>query len=164
MSKQSEVVARLLKEGATIIKDCKVVNCSITPMEEYVRINMGIDKEVKALVTEDGTTKETNVSAIFPSTFSVNGAMRENEDVSAIISHLRDNPTAYPILLIGAKVDVIQQRIKAGEDFVNPFSTAAEVAVKKYDEDKIISHAVNIRLSEKAKKRVEKIEDKLLGI
>ena len=164
MSKQSEVVARLCKEGATIVKDCKIVSCSITPMEEYVRINMGIDKEVKALVTEDGTTKEVNVSVVFPSTYSVNGALRENEDMSAIISHLNNNPSAYPILLIGAKVDIVQQRIEAKTDFVNPFSTAAEVAVKKYDEDKIISHVVNIRLSDKAKKRVEKIEDKLLGI
>lgn len=165
MAKQAEIVAKLVKDGATKFEKVKVTSASITPMEDYVRVNLGIDKKIKALVTEDGATKETEVDAVFPSTFSINGALRENEEVSAIISHLRENPTAYPILLNGATIDIVQEKVPANTDYVNPFATnTADKVAKKYDEDKIISHVYNIRLTDKAKARVEKIEDKLLGI
>lgn len=165
MARNAEIVARLVKDGATKFEKCKVTSCSITQMEDYTRVNIGIDKKVKALVTEGGVTSEKEVDAVFPTVFSINGALRENEDVSAILSHLRDNPTAYPILLVGATLDVVQEKVPANTEWRNPFANNADDAsVKKFDEDKIISHVVNIRLTDKAKTRVEKIEDKLLGI
>ena len=88
--------------------------------------------------------------------------LKNTDDTLAITGHIADNPTALQVILIGAKTELLQQEVKAHETYVNAFT--GEETEHDSDHDSLFNHLVSVEFTDKGKRAIEKIEDKLLGL
>ena len=147
--KNEEIIAQLIKEGAKEVKNVIVKNVTVTPMNEYVRLGLTLDKEVDGYkVEDDGTYTPSKVKVIF-----VSAAFAAN--------HLLKHPDALAMILSRAQINILQQPVKAGEEYKNPFNDNADVTT--FDHDVIINHITEIKLSDFGMKRLDKLADMMLG-
>lgn len=160
---RKEIVTSLLKaNGTTLIKDLVVKNVTPTQMENYLRLGLTLDTEVPGYIQqEDDTFKEGSTRVIFVSAFSVASILKENDDASFAATHLLNHPESMSVVLSRAKIDVIQQRVATNEPYTNPWSDSAEEVT--FDHDVIINHITNIKLSEFAIRRLDKLADHMMG-
>ena len=157
-----EVIAQLIKEGAKEVKGVTIKNVTVTPMDEYVRLGLTLDKEVDGYKAEDdGTYTPSKVKVIFVSAFTVAALLKENDDAAFAANHLIKHPDALGMILSRATINVVQQPVKAGEEYKNPFSDNADVTT--WDHDTIINHIADIKLSDFGMKRLDRLADMMLG-
>lgn len=163
MSEIKEVVAELIKNGATQVKGVTVKNVTVKAMESYIRLGITLDKEVKGYrQNESGEYEESTTRVIFVSAFSIAALLKENDDAAFAANHLVTHPDAMAMILSRAKLDIIQQAVAAGEDYRNPFASENSDSTV-FDHDTIINHVVGIELSDFSKKRLDKLADMMLG-
>ena len=69
------------------------------------------------------------------------------------------------VLLPGSKIDIIRQLVKAGEEYVNPFTTksAEDVVPSVFDHDTYITHIVSIELGKNGSKFADMLAMKVMG-
>lgn len=157
------VMEQLLKKGSKLVKNV-IKNVTVTPLENYVRLGLTLDKPVVCFkASEDGTYKEDEVKVIFVSLFSITAQLKENGDTSCIVNHLLKNPMGCEVLLSNATIDVIQEKVE-GEEYVNPWSENENAVKTVMTHDTYINHVVNLRLSPKAVAIVDKIALSLVGL
>lgn len=163
MAEIKEVVAELIKNGAKEVKDVTIKNVTVTPMDEYVRLGLTINKEVDGYrVKEDGVTyEEAKTKVIFVSAFTIAALFKENDDAAFAANHLLKHPDALGMIMSRANVNIVQQKVEAGQEYVNPFSENDKPTV--FDHDVIINHITNIKLSDFGLKRLERLADMMLG-
>ena len=160
---KEEIIKKLLTEGGKSIKDIKIKSVSVKECDKYIRLGLTIDKSVQSYNSKDDGTYELGESnLIFVSMFSILPVMADNELMGCIIPVIRENPNSMPILLANAKIDIIQQIVPAGTVYNNPWSNKEREEV--FDHDVVINHVVNIKFSEFALKKADKLADSLLGI
>lgn len=161
---KKEIIAELLKNGATSVKNIKVKNVIVTPCENYVRLGITINTPVKGMVTKDNgvTYEEGEVNVIFVSLYSITSLLKDDDNAAFAANHLVEHPSAMNVIMSRATIDVIQEVVEAGEEYKNPWSTNAEATV--FDHKTIINHVVDIKLSDFAIRSLDKIADTLLGI
>lgn len=158
-----EIVNQLLKNGATQIKDVTIKNVTVTPMDEYVRLGLTIDKEVDGFkAEEDGTYNPSKVKTIFVSAFTIAALLKDDDDAAFAANHLLKHPDAMGMILSRAKITVVQEHVSEGTDYKNPFAgdTAQSVV---FDHDTIINHITDLELSDFGIKRLERLADMMLG-
>lgn len=164
MATLKEAVSTLLKNGAKRVNNLVVTNVTVRTLESYTRIALTLDKPVKGYVADDDgnySLSETNV--IFVSLYSLNMAIRENEEMAFAVNEISEHPESLQILLSHAKIDVVQEDVVAGQVRTNPFNGKEDDATP--DHDCIYNHVVAITsLSDKGMRGLEKIEDKILGL
>ena len=164
MATLKEAVSTLLKNGATSVNNLVVTNVTVRRLESYTRVALTLDKPVKGYVSDDDdnySLSETNV--IFVSLYSLNTAIKENEEMAFAVNEIGEHPESLQILLSHAKINVIQEQVVAGQVRTNPFTGKEDDNVT--DHDCIYNHVVGIvSLSDKAMRGLEKIEDKILGL
>ena len=159
---KKQIIADLIKNGAVLIKDLTVKNVTVTVLENYTRLGISIDQEVNGFVPQDdGTFEEGKTNVIFLSAFSVASILKDNDDAAFAANHLLLNPESLSIVLSRAKIAIVQQRVAANEEYVNPWSADAEPTT--WDHDVIINHLVDIKMSEFALKRLDKLADHMMG-
>nr|DAW71243.1 MAG TPA: hypothetical protein [Crassvirales sp.] len=157
-----DFVAGVIKNGGNTAK-AVVKNVNITTFENYVRLGLTLDKSIKGYVAqEDGTYKLDETKVVFISLYSVTAIMKQKDDISFVANHLLANPQAAQVLFSNAKIDLVQQPVKAGESYVNPFSESANEVV--FDHDTIINHLVDFSLTDRATALVDKLALSLMGI
>ena len=158
-----EAVASLRKAGAKSEKDLVIKNITVTERDGWTRVALTLNREVAGPVSdENGEWSMGMTNVIFLSLFSIAGVMKNTDDTLAIASYVVNHPTALQILLSGAKIEVLQQEVKANATYINAFT--GEEQEHDADHDSIFNHIVSIVLSDKGSKGIEKIEDKLLGL
>lgn len=158
-----DAVATLRKNGCKEYKDVTVRNVTVKPLENYTRVALTLDTDVEGFVaTENGGYEKGTTPIVFNSLYSLVALLKQNDDTMAIASHVATNPTSLQVLLSGAKITILQQEVAANATYTNAW-TGAEVQ-NENDHDSIFSHVVSLRLSDKAQRAIEKIEDKLLGL
>ena len=163
MSEIKEVVAELIKNGATQVKGVTVKNVTVKVMDAYTRLGITIDKEVKGYrQNEAGEYEEATTKVIFVSAYSIAALLKENDDAAFAANHLVTHPDAMGMILSRAKLDIIQQAVAAGEEYHNPFASENSDSTV-FDHDTIINHVVGIELSDFGKKRLDKLADMMLG-
>ena len=88
-----------------------------------------------------------------------------NEDISWLAGIINENPNAIRVLLPGSKIDIIRQLVKAGEEYVNPFTTksAEDIVPSVYDHDTYITHIVGIELGKNGSKFADMLAMKVMG-
>lgn len=173
MSKFNESVSALRKADKTkSINGLKIINVNIAPKTDYTCVTLTLDNDVPAYVKDaDSDTfvlKSTNV--IFVSLYSLNSVLRNNDDSVSIVNYLQNHLKAYSNLLIGSKIDIIQQSVQGStvDDEGNTiagkyFDYWKKEEIERTEEyDTIFNHLVNIDFSKKTLAKIEKIEDKLL--
>lgn len=164
MEERKEIVAELLKNGATMVKNLKVKNVTVTPQENYVRLGLTLDKPVKGYVSEDSgnTYDEGEVKVIFVSLYAITALLKDDDNVAFAVNHMIENPNSMSVILSRATIDIIQEKVAKGVEYTNPFSNSKNSTV--LDHDTIVSHVIDIKLSDIAIRKVDKIADSLLGI
>lgn len=158
-----EIAEQLVKNGCTLVKGITVKNVTVTVMETYTRLGLTIDKEIDGYISkDDGATYEpAKVSTVFVSAYSIGSLMKDKDDTAFAANHLMENPAGLAIILSRAKISVVQQKVKEGESYKNPFSETAEAVT--FDHDTIINYVTSIELSEFGLKKLDKLADKMLG-
>lgn len=160
---KKEVISELLKNGAKLVKGINIKAIKIADKDTYTRLTLSIDKPVKGYVADDsGEFHEDDVKYIFVSMFTILSLLRDDDDASFAVNHLTTRPEAMQVLLANAEIDVIQEPVTSGQEYTNPFSSSDTKVV--FDHDTYINHAVSIKLSEKAKKMLEKLAESMVGI
>lgn len=157
-----EFIVTTVKNGGNTAK-AVVRNVNVTTFENYVRLGLTLDKPIKGYVAqEDGTYKLDETKVVFISLYSVTAIMKQKDDISFVANHLLSNPQAAQVLLSNAKIDLVQQPVKAGETYVNPFSESGAETV--FEHDTIINHLVDFSLTDRAMVLVDKLALSLMGI
>ena len=158
----NEIIAQLIKKGAKEVKNVTIKNVTVTPMNEYVRLGLTLDKEVDGYkADEDGTYTPSKVKVIFVSAFTIAALLKEDDNAAFAANHLLKHPDALGMILSRATITVIQQPVKAGEEYKNPFKDNADSTT--FDHDTIINHITDIKLSDFGMKRLDKLADMMLG-
>lgn len=161
---KKEVIAELLKNGGMMVKDLKVKNVTVAPQENYVRLGITLDKPVKGMITKDNgvTFEEGETNVIFVSLYSVTSLLKDDDDAAFAANHLVSHPDSMSIVLSRATINIIQEIVEEGTEYRNPWSTNAEATV--FDHKTIITHIVDIKLSDFAIRKLDRLADSLLGI
>ena len=161
---KKEVIAQLLKNGGVQVKDLKVKNVTVTHCENYVRLALTLNTPVKGMVTKDNgvTYEEGETNVIFVSLYSVTSLLKDNDDAAFAVNHLVNHPDAMSIVLSRASINIIQEPVEEGQEYRNPWSENAEATV--FDHKTIINHITDIKLSDFAIRKMDRLADSLLGI
>ena len=158
-----EAVASLRKSGAKSEKNLAVMNVTVTDCDNWTRVALTLNREVAGPVSdEDGNWSMGTTRVVFMSLYSVLGTLKNTDDTLAIASYIASHPTALQILLSGAKIEILQQEVKANATYLNHFT--GEEVEHESDHDSIFNHIASVELSDKGRRAIEKIEDKLLGL
>lgn len=161
---KKEIIAELLKNGGKSVKDLKVKNVTVTRCENYVRLGITLDKPVAGMLTKDNgvTYEEGETNVIFVSLYSITSLLKDDDNAAFAANHLVEYPDSMSIVLSRATIDIIQETVEAGSEYRNPWSNNAEATV--FDHKTIITHVVNITLSDFAIRKLDRLADSLLGI
>ena len=161
---KKEIIAELLKNGGVSVKDLKVKNVTVTRCENYVRLGITLDKPVMGIVTKDNgvTYEEGETNVIFVSLYSITSLLKDDDDAAFAANHLVEHPDAMSIVLSRASLNIIQETVEEGTEYKNPWSTSAEATV--FDHKTIITHVTDVKLSEFAIRKLDRLADSLLGI
>ena len=160
-----EVVRNLLASGAKKVTDVKVTNVTVKALDRYVRVALTLDKKVEGYVLNeaDGTYALSEVKVVFVSLYSLLSMLKQNEDMAFAANHVANHPETIGLILSGAKIDVVQQPVVAGEEYRNPWSDRDDVEASIFDHDTILNHVVSIEVSKFGEKALDKLMDKMLG-
>lgn len=162
---KKEVVAMLLKNGGKLVKDLTLKNVTVTVMENYVRIALTVDKELDGMIAqEDGTYKEGKTKVIFVSLYSITAQLKDNENAAFAVNDLLRNPNGAEVILSRAKINVIQEAVKAGMDYKNPWSEKEDASITHFDHNTIINHVIDIELSDRANALLDRLALNKLGM
>ena len=159
------VVRNLLESGAKKVSDLKVTNVTVKALDTYVRVALTLDKKVEGYVLNDadGTYSAGEVKVIFVSLYSLLSMLKQDEDTAFAANHVANHPESIGLILSGAKIDLIQQPVVAGEEYRNVWSDRADAEATVFEHDTIINHVVSIEVSKFGEKALDKLMDKMLG-
>lgn len=162
MEKKS-IIEQLLKQGSKMVKNVIIKNVTITPMENYVRVGLTLDRPISGYTADaDGNYTLGETKVIFVSLFSIAANLRDNEEASFAVNHMIKKPTASEVLLNGATIDIIQESVKAGSEYHNPWSEGDTIVT--FDHDTLINHVVNLRLTKRSVTLLDNLAASMLGI
>lgn len=156
-----KVIDALLKAGAKRINGLKVRNVTISREESYTRVGLSTDTEIDGFLSdENGVYTPGKTTLVFVSSYSIASQFKDNDNTAFAANHIVEHPEALQVLLSRATFDVIQETVKAGDSWKNPWSDSGDE--RTYDHDTIINHVINIRLSPMGTKMLEALALKLL--
>lgn len=160
MKNVNEVIRDLLKNGATRIDNAVVKSVNVVRKENYDRVSLGLAKPVKGFVADsDGNYTEGETRVIFVSSYSLGAILSDNEDVAFAKRILMQKPQLLELVLSYAKVDILQEKVNANEEYTNPFATNPTPTM--FDHDAYINHVVNIELGKRGMRAINKLEDRM---
>lgn len=160
---KKEILEQLLGNGAEMIKNLSVKNVNTKRDDNgYVRVTFTLDKNIPAM-TEDKDHKvvKGEMKIFSTSLFAVGAVLRDNDNASFAVNYIVEHPESLTVLLNGAKIDIVQEFVKAKAEYTNPWASNGKAVV--FDRDTIITSVVNIKLSDFGVSKLDKIADKLLG-
>lgn len=160
-----EVVKVLLEGGAKKISEVKVTNVTVKALDTYVRVALTLDKKVEGYILNeaDGTYSAGEVKVIFVSLYSLLSMLKQSEEAAFAANHVANHPESIGLILSGAKIDLVQQVVVAGEEYRNPWSDNVNAEATVFDHDTILNHVVSIEVSKFGEKALDKLMDKMLG-
>lgn len=160
---KKEVITQLLNNGGVQYKELTVKNVNTTEEENYTRVSITLTTPVKGMVSTDGATyKEGETKVIFVSLYSITSLLKDDERIAFAVNHILKNPTSIEVILSRAKINLIQETVEAGTEYRNPWSENAKASI--FDHKTIISHIIDINVSDFGLSKLDKIADKMLGI
>ena len=160
-----EVVKTLLEGGAKKVTDVKVTNVTVKALSTYVRVALTLDRKVDGYILneEDGTYSLGEVKVVFVSLYSLLSMLKQDENTAFAANHVANHPETIALILSGARIDLIQQPVVAGEEYKNPWSDRTDAEASIFDHDTIINHVVSIEVSKFGEKALDKLMDKMLS-
>ena len=159
-----EVIEQLIKQGAKRVNNLLVKNVHVTPKDNYVQVSFTLDKPVEGYIAsaEDPTQfvlGETKV--IFVNLFGIAALMKDNRRTAFAANHVVENPKSLEVLFSYAKVNIIQEKVEAGE-YKNPFAgekTKNSVLLN----DTIINHVIGFEFDEEGLETIKDLRRQKMG-
>lgn len=150
------------KYGRIITRTVKNFNFEI--LDNYTRISFTLREPVKAYVlnVESDEYEIGKSNVVFNSAYAFAGVLKENEDLAFTANDTIVNPKLTGLLTIGGTIDIIQQEVLEGEEYINIFSSDPEPIV--FDHDVIINHIVGFKPGKTGLKFVDRYMDKLMDM
>lgn len=162
---KKNVIESLIKAGAKAIKGLTVKGVNVVPQENYIRVSISVDKPIRGFVAqEDGSYTEGETKIIFVSLFSIVAQLRDDERASFAVNHILKQPEAVQVILAGAKLNILQEDVKEGTEYKNPWSENADAVATTMTHDTIINHIVDINLNERAYLLLDRLAMAMLGV
>lgn len=160
---QKDVVRKLIASGCKKLNQMRIKNVNVTPKANYTMVSFTLSEPVSGYVfdEEENAFKLGVTNLIFSSNYAIIGALKEDEDLSWMANILLVKPDAMPLIFNGGYIDIVQQEVAAGEEYVNPFSQNGTPSV--YDHNMIINHVVGFKLGKTGEKMADRLADKCLS-
>lgn len=163
----SQIISAIMATGNAVrYKACLVKSCRVEEEDNYTRVSITLNNEVVGFLPDASNNYlPAQVTTIFSSGFALAACIKNNEDISWLASIINENPNAIRVILPGSKIDIIRQLVKAGEEYVNPFTTKREedVVPSVFDHDTYITHIVEIELGKNGSKFADMLAMKVMG-
>jgi len=158
-------IKKLIAAGCKRINSVRIKNVNFTEKDNYTMISFILSTPIRGFVSNDNgvTYQEGMTNTLFTSLYAIVGAIKEDDELGWMANALLDNPQALNLIFNGGSIDILQQEIVAGEQFINPFSTRNNAAVQVYDHDVIINHIIGFKLGKTGEKMAARFADKLMG-
>lgn len=157
----AEIKKELVKNhGKPIKRIVKNVNYEI--LDTYTRVSFTLRENVKGFrANEDGEFVLGGTNIIFSSIYAIAAMLKEDDELAWLGNEVITNPKLLNLLCSSATIEIIQQKVAEGEEYVNPFASNPEPIT--FDHDTIINHIVGITLSKVGEKVLEKYMDKIMS-
>ena len=160
---RKDVIAQLVDNGATVVKGVKVKNVTVTPMEEWVRLGLTLDKPIKGYQKQDDESwQEGESNVVFVSAYTIAALLKECDETAFAANTLLENPNSFSVILSRAIIDIVQERVEEGTEYKNPFNVNSNT-ITEIKHDTIINHVVKLELSEFGLNKLDKLADKMMG-
>ena len=157
----AEIKKELVKNhGKPIKRVIKNVNYEI--LDTYTRVSFTLRENVKGYrANEDGEFVLGGTNIIFSSIYAIAAMLKEDDELAWIGNEIINNHKLLNLLCSSATIEIIQQKVAEGEEYVNPFASNPEPIT--FDHDTYINHIVGITLSKVGEKVLEKYMDKIMS-
>lgn len=165
MKNYAQVVSDLRKNAnIESVNGCVIKSTALTQRSNGdTVVRVVLNKEVSAYVrNDDGDYVPSTSNIIYVVPFAFAKALEECEDVAFLSDYVNKNPTIINAVLSYAKVDVFCEPVKAGDEYINPFSNKETPTV--IENDNIYHHVANIRVSKLGLQMADRIMEKLAAI
>lgn len=161
----ANVIKKLIASGVKRISDVRVKNLNFTEKDNYTMLSLTLASQIRGYVSKDNgdSYQDGLTSTLFTSLYAVTGALKEDEELGWMANALLQNPQALNLIFNGSTVTILQQDVKAGEEYVNPFTTKDDATVQVFDHDVIINHLIGFKLGKTGVKMSDKLADKMMG-
>ena len=153
-------IVKELKKKLGNCKKCIVKNVNYEILDTYVRVSFTLRNEVDAYVNTNGDFVKGKSNIVFSSLFGIAGMLKEQDELAWLGNVVLSKPEVLNLLLSSAEIEIIQQEVKKGEVYTNPFSTNGEPTTK--DHDWIVNHIIGVKLSKVGQKVYDRMMDKIL--
>lgn len=166
MKDVKKIIATLKKEGAVSVK-ATVKNAVVTKDtndegKDYLRIALTLDKDVPNYVLTGDEYKEGTSRFAYILSGSLGHFLSEDERTAFIKDDVCSNPIWCKAILVYSTVEILCQKVKAKEKYINPFSENGEE--HEVENDNIYHHLIGFELGSMATKYADRFtEDVLFG-
>lgn len=162
-----DIIGAIMATGNAVrYRACLVKSCRVEEEDNYTRVSITLGNEVTGFLPDaSGNYLPAQVTTIFSSGFALSACLKNNEDISWLAGIINENPNAIRVLLPGSKIDIIRQLVKAGEEYVNPFTTksAEDIVPSVFEHDTYITHIIGIELGKNGSKFADMLAMKVMG-
>lgn len=161
-----EIIKNLMASGkCRKFNDLRIKNVNQSEQDNYTRISFTVNNPVPGYISRDnGLTYELGTTnTIFSSTFALAGLLKEDEEKSWMANTVVERPQVINLILNGGSIDIIQQEVKAGEPYHNPFTTKEEPEDTIFDHDTIVNYIVGVHLGKTGTKFADILAVKMMG-
>lgn len=162
-----DIIGAIMATGNAVrYRACLVKSCRVEEEDNYTRVSITLGNEVTGFLPDaSGNYLPVQITTVFSSGFALSACLKNNEDISWLAGIINENPNAIRVLLPGSKIDIIRQLVKAGEEYINPFTTksAEDVVPSVFNHDTYITHIVGIELGKNGSKFADMLAMKVMG-
>lgn len=166
----SSIVANLLqKENCNKISGLKVISVTVTDKDTFNVVNLRLSSKIPGYVqvlaengTPTGKYKLGLSSVIYTSNYGIADILKKDENLAFISILAVEQPASLIPLLVGATIDIIQEFVPAGTEYVNPFCIRDNQTAIVFTNDIIINHIVKITLGTSGNKLFDRYLENML--
>ena len=147
---RNEIIKNLLNKGAVQVKGLKVESVNVDVKDTYTNIGIKLNKPIKGFLTDDGgvTFEEKDTNMLYISAYQLSGILKAMPEVAFLGQHVIKVPTSPSVLLPGATINIIQEKIEAGTPYINPFTTVDNPEPTEFEHDLYINYITDIKFGE----------------
>lgn len=153
-------IKMLIAKGGVRKNNLKIKNVTVTDKGKYTQVSLSLVPTVDGYIAGDnGEFVLGQTDLVFTSSFAIAGTFKQDGDLAALANGIINKPETINYLVNGGTVDIIQLKVAANEEYINPFSTNPTPA--KFDHDTIINHCVKFTLGKGGKVILDRIADQV---
>ena len=158
------IVAKISKlNGVEKYRGLRVKNVIVNlDDEDYDRITLVVNQNVRGNVREGDTYTVGETANVYISSFALAAVLKQDENTAMLGNYVVRNPKVAENLLSGATINILQQQIKAGEEYVNPFSTRTDTVPYVREWDWFANYLTGIKLGVMGNKIVDRLIDRIV--